>query len=117
MPYQTFLEELVRLTPGADAALMLDAEGEVVFETGRRDDRHRLIAAYQGIALIIAQRTSSRYAGGAVSLIVCRYSGGSLILRALKDGYYLVMMLSAGAPLALAIHLSGLTQNDMNAAL
>ena len=117
MPYQTLLEELVRSVPGADGALMLDTTGEVVVEAGARDDRHRLIAAYQGITLLIAQKTSTRYAAGEISQIVCRYTGGSLILRTLKDGYYLVMSLQPDAPLARAVHHSALIQARMNAAL
>ena len=96
---------------------MLDALGEVVVEAGVRDDRHRLIGAYQGIALLIARKTSTRYAAGEISHIVCQYSGGSLILRTLKDGYYLVMALKPNAPLARAMHRSALTQAGMNAAL
>jgi predicted regulator of Ras-like GTPase activity (Roadblock/LC7/MglB family) len=117
MPYQALLEELVRSVPGAEGALMLDSLGEVVVEAGVRDDRHRLIGAYQGIALLIAQKTSTRYAAGEVSHIVCRYSGGSLILRTLKDGYYLVVALQPNAPLARAMHRSALAQAGMNAAL
>ena len=96
---------------------MLDATGEVVVEAGVRDFRHRLIGAYQGIALVIAQRTSKKYEAGAVSHIVCRYTGGSLILRTLKDGYYLVMSLEAGAPLARAVRRSEVVQSRLNAAL
>jgi predicted regulator of Ras-like GTPase activity (Roadblock/LC7/MglB family) len=117
MPYQALLEELVRSVPGADGALMLDSTGEVVVEAGARDDRHRLIGAYQGIALLVAQKTSTRYAAGEISHIVCRYSRGTLILRTLKDGYYLVMSLQENASLAQAVHRSALTQAAMNAAL
>ena len=117
MPYQTLLEELVRSVPGADGALMFDSTGEVVFEAGAHDFRHRLIGAYQGIALLIAQGTSSRYAAGEISHIVCRYTGGSLILRTLKDGYYLVMSLKPDAPLAHAVHRSSVTQSRVNAVL
>jgi predicted regulator of Ras-like GTPase activity (Roadblock/LC7/MglB family) len=117
MPYKSLLEDLVRSTPGADGALMLDALGDVVVAAGANDDRHRLIGAYQGIALAIAQRTSVRYSAGDVSHIVCRYSTGSLILRALKDGYYLVMSISEQAPLGHALYRSEVTQDRMNAEL
>ena len=117
MPYLALLEELVQSVPGAEGALMLDSTGEVVVEAGVRDFRHRLIGAYQGIALIIAQRTSSRHELGAVSHLICRYASGSLILRTLKDGYYLVMSLQAGAPLARAVRRSEIAQARLNAAL
>jgi hypothetical protein len=49
--YLSLLEELVKSVRGAEAALLLDAEGEVVVDTGPRSERHRLIGAYQGLVL------------------------------------------------------------------
>src|SRR6185295_1928958 len=51
MPYARILQDLLQSVPGARAALLLDSEGEVVVQVGARDERHRLIAAYQGITL------------------------------------------------------------------
>ena len=76
MPYLKLLERFLTSAPGAQAALLLDSQGEVVVEAGARDDRHRLIGAYQGIALGVAQRTIKRYAAGPIHYIVCRYAWG-----------------------------------------
>ena len=102
---------------GAEAALLFDAEGEVVVQAGTRDERHRLIGAYQGIALAAAHRTSLRNAAGEIREVVCRYTWGSVILRPLKDGYYLVVSLSPEASLAQGLRHSDLAQESLNAEL
>jgi predicted regulator of Ras-like GTPase activity (Roadblock/LC7/MglB family) len=73
----------------------------VVVESGARDERHRLVGAYLGIALGEAQRTAARHGGGPVRELVSRHEGGALILQPLKDGYYLVFVLGPAASLAL----------------
>ncbi len=104
MPYQRLLDELVHRARGAHAALLLDSEGEVVVESGARDERNRLVAAYQGIALGTARRTATRYQGGAIESMLCRYDWGHVILRPLKDGYYLVLSLGREALVGAALH-------------
>jgi len=85
--------------PGAEGALLLDSEGEVVVQAGG-DFRHRLIGAYQGISLAIARRIGARHGTGAVESLTCRYSAAALVLRPLKDGYYFVLALAPGGALA-----------------
>ena len=85
--------------PGAEGALLLDSEGEVVVQVGG-DFRHRLIGAYQGISLAIARRIGTRHGTGAVESLTCRYSGAALVLRPLKDGYYFVLAMTPGGGLA-----------------
>jgi predicted regulator of Ras-like GTPase activity (Roadblock/LC7/MglB family) len=117
MPYRSLLEDLVRRVRGAQGALLLDATGEVVVEAGAKDDRHRLIGAYQGIALATAQRTSARYAIGSVAHIHCRYAWGHVILRPLRDGYYFVLSVAPHGNVGEAIYRSAGTQDRMNAEL
>lgn len=117
MPYLAVLERLLRAVAGAQAALLLDALGEVVVEAGARDDRHRLIGAYHGIGLAATRRTMERYAAGGIRHIVCRYSRGSVILRPLKDSYYLVVSLSPEAGLAQGLRHSSHAQEELDAAL
>jgi predicted regulator of Ras-like GTPase activity (Roadblock/LC7/MglB family) len=117
MPYRLLLESLVSSVRGARAALMLDPAGEVVLEAGERADQHRLVAAYQGILLSAARRTLESHAAGGIHYLLCRYRAGQVILRPLKDGYYLVLSLSADSDLAHGIHYSGEAQAGMNAAL
>jgi predicted regulator of Ras-like GTPase activity (Roadblock/LC7/MglB family) len=100
MPYQQILENLVRSVRGAESALLLDSEGEVVVQAGSRDFRHRLIGAYQGIALQVARRIGRRHGAGEIASLTCRYAGASVVLRPLKDGYYFVLALRPGSPVA-----------------
>jgi len=86
--------------PGAEGALLLDSEGEVVVQAGTGAYRHRLIGAYQGLSLSVARRIGARHGTGAVECLVCRYSGAALVLRPLKDGYYFVLALAPGGRLA-----------------
>ena len=86
-------------------------------EAGTRDERHALVGAYQGIALGGAERASARHGVGAVRELVSRYDQGDVILRPLKDGYYIVVMLVPGSSLALARHLLGPAQARMKQAL
>ena len=88
--------------PGAEGALLLDSEGEVVVQAGAGHFRHRLIGAYQGISLAIARRIGTRYGVGALESLTCRYSGAAVVLRPLKDGYYFVLAMSPGGALAYA---------------
>jgi predicted regulator of Ras-like GTPase activity (Roadblock/LC7/MglB family) len=113
VPYQRLLDELIHNTR-ALGALLLDSEGEVVVESGARDERHRLIGAYQGLGLAAARRTAERYESGSVSCVVCRYTHASVLMLPLKDGYYLVASFASDAPLALAVYRSGLTQERLD---
>ena len=117
VPYQRLLDHLLHAVRGTQAALLLDAQGELVVEAGTRDVRHRLIGAYQGIGLAMAKRTTARFATGSIDHMVCRYASGSVILRPLKDGYYLAVHLSSEAILAQAIRFSAETQADLDQAL
>ena len=85
--------------PGAEGALLLDSEGEIVVQAGG-GFRHRLIGAYQGIALAIARRIGARHGIGEVRSLTCRYSRAALVLRPLKDGYYFVLAMAPEAAIA-----------------
>jgi predicted regulator of Ras-like GTPase activity (Roadblock/LC7/MglB family) len=108
------LDSLVAALPGAGSALLMDASGELVLGAGVRDDRHALLAAYQGIALAQAQRTGDRLGTGSLRYVVSRYRGGHVILRALRDGYYLVLTLGPDADVGRSIFVSGLAQERMD---
>ena len=64
VPYQRLLDHLLHAVRGTQAALLLDAQGELVVEAGTRDVRHRLIGAYQGIGLAITELDLTRCAIG-----------------------------------------------------
>ena len=114
MPYQRILDELLK-SVGGHAALLLDAYGEVVVEAGAKDMRHRLIGAYQGIGLATARKTMAKHGGtGPIRYMLCRYVAGVVILRPLKDGYYLVLSMPVDGRVAEGIHRSELTQDKLN---
>ncbi|HUG54993.1 MAG TPA: roadblock/LC7 domain-containing protein [Vicinamibacteria bacterium] len=113
MPYQRLVDDLVDAVE-AHGALLLDSEGEVVVAGGVRDVRHRLIGAYQGLALAAARRTFERHGGGSIEYIMCRYTEQTVILRPLKDGYYLVLSLSSAGRVGEGLHHSGRAQELLN---
>ena len=117
MPYQRLLDRLVRSVAGAQGALLLDATGEVVVEAGDGHERHRLIGAYQGIALSKARALAHRHSAGEISHVVCRYSDGSVILQPLKDGYYLILSLGPEANVGQGLHRSADMRQRMNSEL
>jgi predicted regulator of Ras-like GTPase activity (Roadblock/LC7/MglB family) len=117
VPYLAILERLLGVVPGSLGALLLDVAGEVVVMAGLSDMRHRLIGAYQGIALATARRTAERYSAGAMQELVCRYEGGTLIVRPLVDGYYLVLSLSPEASVARALWFARKAQVELDAEL
>ena len=117
MPFQALLERLVDSVDGAQGAVMMDASGEVVFEAGDRDERHRLIGAYQGIALVRLKNAEERGEIGGIRHLYCRYSAGQVILRPLKDGYYLVVSLAPDANVGQALFRSAETRERLDAEL
>jgi predicted regulator of Ras-like GTPase activity (Roadblock/LC7/MglB family) len=102
VPYRRILEDLLARVPASHTALLLDAQGEVVVGAGDLDERHRLIGAYQGIALSMATRTAGRFETGAVRTLAWRHQGGAVILATLRDGYYLVLSVGPNGLVALA---------------
>lgn len=83
-------------------------------QAGAGDYRHRLVGAYQGIALAIARRIGKRHDLGAVESLSCRYSRGALILRPLKDGYYFVLAIASGDVPAEAVRRSESTRRRID---
>ena len=117
MPYKAILEELVRSVDRLDGALLLDSTGELVMASGDVGMRHRLIGAYQAIVVAQAQRAAARHALGEVRCLVWRYSDGTVIVRPLKDGYYLVASVGPEGDVARGLHRSADVQARLNAEL
>jgi predicted regulator of Ras-like GTPase activity (Roadblock/LC7/MglB family) len=115
MVYRKILDELVAAVAGSDGALLLDANGEVIEGTGAADERLQLIAAYQGIALSSAQKTSARYDIGSIEYLLCRYKAGSVILRPLKEGFYLMLALGPEASVAQGLRHSDSARERLDA--
>ena len=96
---------------------MLDATGEVVAEAGASDERHRLVGIYQGIALAAVRRVLERLRAGEIYYVLSRYEERTVIVRPLRDGYYVVVMLGPGADVARGIRRSATAQDRMNEAM
>jgi predicted regulator of Ras-like GTPase activity (Roadblock/LC7/MglB family) len=117
LPFQVILEGLLAEVPGALAALLLDETGEVAMEAGLRDHRHRLIGAYQAIALSAVRSVGVRHEAGSLQTLLLRYEGGSLVLRPLKDGYYLVVSVDPAHGPGRALDFSTRAQERLSALL
>lgn len=114
MPYKAILDELVRSVDQVEGALLLDGMGELVIAAGSAGMRHQLIGAYQGIVLGQAQRMASRHALGGVRYLLWRHAGGTVIVRPLKDGYYLVVSVAVEGDVARGLHRSAAVQERLN---
>jgi predicted regulator of Ras-like GTPase activity (Roadblock/LC7/MglB family) len=112
--YQALLDRLVTTIRGAESALLLDAEGELVVQAGQRDERHRLIGAYQGLALSAMKKIAATCDLGGLDYLVRRHAGGSVVLRPLKDGYYLVVAVAPGVSAGPAIFHSAQAREELN---
>jgi hypothetical protein len=114
MPYRSLLDGLLRSIPAAEAALLLDATGEVVIESGACEERHRLIGAYQGIALAAARRLLGRRPPVGIDYMLLRYRTADVVVRPLKDGYYLVVAFRPGGRVGESVHRSADVQERLN---
>jgi predicted regulator of Ras-like GTPase activity (Roadblock/LC7/MglB family) len=90
---------------------------EVVAEAAARDDRHRLIGVYQGILLSAARRALQALSPGDIDHVVSRYEEGIVILRPLRDEYYVVLSLRPGSDVGSGLRRSAAAQARMNEAM
>jgi predicted regulator of Ras-like GTPase activity (Roadblock/LC7/MglB family) len=112
--YSEALEALLKSVRGAEAAILLDADGEIVVEAGPKHERYRLIGAYQGLILGKVGPITERYQMGPLDYLLRRHEGGTVLLRPLKDGYYFVVALTEGTPIGQCIYQSARTQELLN---
>ena len=89
----------------------------MVAEAGASDERRRLIAIYQGIALAAVRRTLRPLRAGDIQYVLTRYEVETLILRPLREGYFVMVSLGPGADVALGVHRSAAAQDRMNEAI
>lgn len=96
------LSDLVERAKGARGAVFCDFEGEFVDLVVRDPslseyDMRVLGAQMAAVWLNLQNGASERGAGGAVEMrLGC--SGGTLLCRGMRDGYYVVLLISQGAP-------------------
>jgi hypothetical protein len=89
----------------------------VVAEAGARDERHELIGVYQGIVLSAASRALRPHGAGEIDYVLSRYDAGTLIVRPLRDGYYVVVALLPDADVASGLRRSAAARARIDEAM
>ena len=104
MPFQYLLTNLLVDIPGAQGAIFLDGEGESVafVSRGATPFELKLEGAYHGIFLRRAAELGGLLAAGKLRHLLITGSQMKVVSRALREGYYLVVVLDVGAPVSLA---------------
>lgn len=102
MPFHYLLTNLLVDIPGARGAIFMDPEGEAIEHVSRDGGLFelKLEGAYHGIFLRRAAQLANLVGAGELERLVLSGAGLQVVTTALKDGYYLVVVLDAGAPLA-----------------
>ena len=102
VPFREILLEVLQTTGGAIGAAFLDSEGESVevvsarpFETDDHD--LRVIGAYAGIFLSQLRRITASTDGGTAQQFKIDFAASRIFCCDLRDGYYLVVLVDAGA--------------------
>jgi hypothetical protein len=103
MPYQSLLKKLLEQVEGAVGAGFADYEGETVQLLGEFTDfEHRVHIACQGLLLEQIKKAHQTHLPPP-AVVVCKYQFGALLIKPLKDGYYLVLTLAHPEQTARAI--------------
>jgi len=104
MSFQEMLKSLVESVPGSECAVFADWEGEAVdcFALNSDADHVRFIGAHHGILLDAVKRAGQTAGLGEPKYFVIESEKAAYITAPVHDGYYLVLALSAGIPLARA---------------
>jgi predicted regulator of Ras-like GTPase activity (Roadblock/LC7/MglB family) len=114
VPFHYLLTNLLVDVPGAQGVAFLDGEGESVelVTRGATPFELKVEGAYNGIFLRQAGRLLELVGGGAIERLAIAGRAMKVMTRALRDGYYLVLLLDPGAPVAVA---SGAIQRTIDA--
>lgn len=102
MQFRDILLDALQATHGSIGAIFLDSEGESVevltarpFDIGDHD--MRVIGAYAGIFFSQLRRIAEAINGGAVRRFKFDFAASRILCSDLNDGYYLVLVVDAGA--------------------
>ncbi len=103
MPYLSLLKKLLEQAEGAVGAGFADYEGETVQLAGQLDDfEHRVLLAWQGILLEDIKKIHQTYLSPP-EMVILKYQHRTLLIKPLKDSYYLVLTLAHAKYLSKAI--------------
>lgn len=114
MPFRRLLADLVAHAPGARGAIFCDHEGENVDFAVRApppdgcgaltDYEMKVAGAQLAAQWILLREHGESHGAGTVHELSLRAEHGTLLCHALKDGYYLVLLLAPGVPAARCTH-------------
>ncbi|HVN74992.1 MAG TPA: roadblock/LC7 domain-containing protein [Thermoanaerobaculaceae bacterium] len=104
MAFQYLLNNLLVDVPGAQGAIFLDPEGESVEFVSRQATPYelKLEGAYHGIFLRQAARLANLMGAGGLERLSIGGTKMHVMSRALKDGYYVVLVMDPGSSVAVA---------------
>jgi predicted regulator of Ras-like GTPase activity (Roadblock/LC7/MglB family) len=94
-PFEPTLARLVVSVPGAQAAALVDHEGEVVDYAGKVEPFDVKLAAAH-LQIVLAQASRTRTFSG-IELLVVRAEQKSFLIAALPQAYAVVLVLARGA--------------------
>jgi predicted regulator of Ras-like GTPase activity (Roadblock/LC7/MglB family) len=116
MPFQYLLTNLLVDVPGAQGAVFLDPEGEAVELVSQSATPYelKLEGAYHGIFLRRAGQLARLAGAGSLERLAIAGSVVQVMSRALKGGYYLVLVMEAGTSIALAGEAMQRTSDALN---
>ncbi len=98
MSFREILRGLVE-SLGAEGAVMLAHDGELVDSYAASEIEMDLIGAHFGVIFNIVNDVSSRYGGSAVESVAIVTGSSRLVVSAIKEGYCLVIALGGRGPL------------------
>jgi predicted regulator of Ras-like GTPase activity (Roadblock/LC7/MglB family) len=102
--FKETLKKMVDVIPGARGAIFADWEGESVdFHYPGPEYDIKLVGAHQGILLGLMNEVSNSCGMGEVRCMLVGTSRGKLVVRPVKDGYYLGVLLGPYANGGLAM--------------
>jgi predicted regulator of Ras-like GTPase activity (Roadblock/LC7/MglB family) len=120
--FQSILQQMLQVTPGAIGAIFLDKEGEAVelwaeavFDIG--PEGLRAIGAYTGIFLSDLHRASGRLGAGNIGQLTIDFEQAKVLSCGLKEGYYLVLVVAPGANEGIAAQRLRACRDRLNAEL
>jgi hypothetical protein len=121
VPFQPVLSALLDRAEGARGAVLCDYEGEFVELVVRDPDvseyEMKVFGAQMAAAWSSLQESATEHGAGGIVEMRITCAGGTLLCRALRDGYYVVLLLRSGVPQSTAAFLLRNTASALSAEL
>lgn len=114
MPFERILKDLASAS-GASGAAMVDHEGEIVATAGDGSADLALLGAHHAVVIDHVKEASSRLdiagrGAGAEDQLDCMTvstKGARLVLKQIKEGYFILLLMDRGANTARALYQAG----------